>query len=81
MRKTLKIRDKTMQTSVVLDSKLLTEAMRYSGLTTERAVVEEALRLLMSLKAQEQVRELKGQLRWEGDLEAMRLSRFQEEQV
>ena len=43
-----------MRTNVVLDDKLVEEAMRYSGLTTKRAVIEEALRLLVRLKSQEE---------------------------
>ena len=61
-----------MRTYVVLDDKLLEDAMRYTGLTTKRAVIEEALRLLVRLKSQEEVRSLHGQLHWEGDLETMR---------
>ena len=40
-----------MRTNVVLDDKLVEEAMRCSGLTTKRAVIEEALRLLVRLKS------------------------------
>ena len=46
--------------------------MRFTGLTTKRAVIEEALRLLVRLKSQEEVRNLRGQLHWEGDWETMR---------
>ena len=63
-----------MRTNVVLDDKLVKDAMRYTGLTTKRAVIEEALRLLVRLKSQQEVRSLRGQLHWEGDLEAMRLN-------
>lgn len=68
-----------MRTNVVLDDSLVEEAMRYTGLTTKKAVIEEALRTLVRLKAQEAVRSLRGQLRWEGDLESMRRSRFEDE--
>jgi hypothetical protein len=34
--------------------------------------VEEALRLLIRLKQQEQIRKYRGKLPWEGDLEALR---------
>lgn len=61
-----------MRTNVVLDDKLVEEAMRFTGLTTKRALIEEALRLLVRLKSQEGVRNLRGQLHWEGDLETMR---------
>jgi Arc/MetJ family transcription regulator len=51
----------------------MTEAMNASGHRTKRAVVEEALRLLIQLKRQEQILSLRGKLKWEGDLEASRL--------
>lgn len=63
-----------MRTNVVLDDELVAKAMQYTGLTTKRAVIEEALRLLVRLKSQEEVRNLRGKLHWEGDLEAMRLN-------
>ena len=63
-----------MRTNVVLDDELMEKAMRYTGLTTKRAVIEEALRLLVRLKSQEEVLNLRGKLHWEGDLEAMRLN-------
>ncbi|MCY4411172.1 MAG: type II toxin-antitoxin system VapB family antitoxin [Caldilineaceae bacterium] len=63
-----------MRTNVVLNDELMEKAMRYTGLTTKRAVIEEALRLLVRLKSQEEVLNLRGKLHWEGDLEAMRLN-------
>ena len=48
--------------------------MSCSGATTKREMVEAALRLLVRLKAHEQVRSLRGRLQWTGDLETMRLS-------
>jgi hypothetical protein len=38
-------------------------------------VIEEALRTLIRVKSQEQVRSLQGKLRWEGDLGEMREKR------
>ena len=64
-----------MRTNVVIDDELMAEAMRCTGLKTKRAVIEEALRTLIRLKSQEQVRALRGKLRWEGDLAAMREGR------
>jgi len=49
--------------------------MSCSGATTKREMIETALRLLVRLKAHEQVRSLRGQLQLTGDLETMRLSR------
>ena len=64
-----------MRTNVVIDDELMAEAMRCTGLKTKRAVIEEALRTLIRLKSQGQVRTLRGKLRWEGDLAAMREGR------
>jgi Arc/MetJ family transcription regulator len=46
-------------------------------LRTKRAVVEEALRLLVRLKQQEQMKAAFGQLPWDGNLDAMRRDRHQ----
>ena len=64
-----------MRINVSLDEKLIEDAMRCSGATTERDAIEYALRLLVRLKSQEEVCSLRGQLHWQGDLEAVRLSR------
>jgi Arc/MetJ family transcription regulator len=61
-----------LRTNIVLDDALLAEAMRRTGLKTKRAVVEEALRTLVRLKRQEEIRELRGKLHWEGDLDELR---------
>ena len=65
-----------MRTNVVIDDELMAAAMESTGLKTKRAVIEEALRTLVRLKSQERVRSLYGKLQWEGDLNAMRESRF-----
>lgn len=62
----------TRRTNVVLDQDLVEEALALTGLKTKRAVIEEALRVLTTLRRQEQVRALRGQLTWEGDLAALR---------
>jgi len=65
-----------MRTNVVIDDELMTQAMASSGLATKKAVIEEALRTLIRLKNQEGVRQLRGQLHWEGDLGEMREGRL-----
>ena len=65
-----------MRTNVVIDDELMAQAMEFTGLKTKKAVIEEALRTLVRLKAQEQVRSLRGKLPWEGDLDEMRQGRF-----
>ena len=64
-----------MRTNIDIDDDLLSEAMRLSGLKTKKAVVEEALRRLIKLQRQVEIRGLRGKLRWEGDLEESRLGR------
>ena len=64
-----------MRTNIDIDDRLMREAMRSSGASTKRAVVEEALRLLIQTKAQESIRRLRGNVMWEGDLDASRLGR------
>jgi Arc/MetJ family transcription regulator len=64
-----------MRTNVVIDDELMAQAMKQTGLKTKKAVIEEALRTLVRLKSQEQVRSLRGKLHWEGDLDAMRQGR------
>jgi len=65
----------TIRTNVVLDRELVEEALALTGCKTKRAVIEEALHLLTGMKRQEQVRVLRGRLRWEGDLDALRTDR------
>ena len=61
-----------MRTNVEIDDKLIGQAMELSGARTKREAVDMALRTLVRLKNQEQIRRLRG-IGWEGDLEAMRL--------
>ena len=65
-----------MRTNVVIDDELLAEAMRCTGLVTKKAVIDEALSTLVRLRRQTQIRQLRGQLRWEGDLATLREGRF-----
>lgn len=64
-----------MRTNIEIDDRLMKEAMRTSGARTKRAVVEEALRLLVRTKSQGSIRRLRGKIAWEGDLNASRLAR------
>jgi Arc/MetJ family transcription regulator len=62
-----------MRTNIVIDDNLMTEALELSQLKTKRAVVETGLRLLIQIKKQERIKSLRGKLRWDGDLDQMRL--------
>ena len=62
-----------MRTNIVIDDKLMAEAIKLSQLKTKKAVVETGLRLLIQIKKQDRIRGLRGKLKWDGDLEKMRL--------
>lgn len=64
-----------MRTNIVLDDDLIDRARELTGLQTKREVVQEALRTLIRLHEQAQVRALRGKLKWEGDLHEQRLAR------
>lgn len=61
-----------MRANIVVDDKLMREALKLSGAKSKREVVDTALRTLVRLKRQESIRELRGKIQWEGDLDAMR---------
>ncbi|MDE0459604.1 MAG: type II toxin-antitoxin system VapB family antitoxin [Chromatiales bacterium] len=61
-----------MRTNIVIDDELLEDAMRATGAKTKREAVELGLAALVRLKEQEEVRGLRGKLRWTGDLDEMR---------
>jgi Arc/MetJ family transcription regulator len=64
-----------MRTNIVLDENLIEPAQKLTGIKTKREVVHEALRTLISLREQAEVRQLRGKLRWEGDLDDQRQAR------
>jgi len=53
-------------------------ALAATGHRTNKAVVQEALQLLVRLKGQEKLRELRGKIHWEGDLDEMRRDHLQD---
>ncbi len=62
-----------MRTNIVIDDELINEAMALSKTKTKKAVVEKGLRLLVHIKKQERIRLFRGKLKWDDDIEAMRL--------
>ena len=64
-----------MRTNIVIEDKLMRDTLRATGLKTKREVVELALRTLLNLKSQGEIRRLRGKLDWQGDLDAMRTDR------
>ncbi len=67
-----------MRTNIELDDQLVERAMRSSGARTKRAVVEAALQLLVKTHSQTAIRQLRGKVEWEGNLNKSRLGRVRE---
>ena len=63
------------RTNIMVDEKLVHEGIRLTGAPSIRALVDQALRDLVRREKQVELLQLKGKVRWEGDLEAMRATR------
>jgi len=61
-----------MRTNILIDDALMAEARRLTGMKTKRDTVELALKTLVRLKKQERIKDFRGKLKWEGDLDSMR---------
>lgn len=61
-----------MRTNIVIDDGLIAEAMELTGAKTKREVVELALKAAIRAAAYDDLRELRGKVDWQGDIEAMR---------
>lgn len=61
-----------MRTNIVIDDRLMSDALEATGLKTKKEAVELGLRLLVKKNKQEALRNLRGKLNWEGDLDDMR---------
>jgi Arc/MetJ family transcription regulator len=64
-----------MRTNVVIDDSLMMDALKSTGLKTKKDAIEAGLKLLVRQARQMKVREFRGKLHWQGDLEAMRTDR------
>jgi Arc/MetJ family transcription regulator len=62
-----------MRTNIVIDDKLMEQALKISNFRTKKEAVEEGLKLLIQRKSQERIKNLRGKVTWEGDLNQMRL--------
>lgn len=68
-----------MQQTIAVNQALLQQAIQLTGLPNATATVEKALQTTIKLQKQAQVKNFRGKLKWEGDLEAMRLDNLAEE--
>lgn len=63
-------------TEVVVSSDLIEKALQATGNPNRREVLELALRtLLRQMRAQEELKQMRGTVEWDGDLDAMRVDR------
>jgi Arc/MetJ family transcription regulator len=60
-----------MRTNIEIDDGVMAELLGRTGLSTKREVVDRALRKLLQIERQKDIRQLRG-IGWEGDLDAMR---------
>jgi Arc/MetJ family transcription regulator len=63
------------RTNIVLDDKLIKEGMKVTGIKTQRALVDHALRELLRHEAQTEILKLKGNVDWKGNLDEWRRGR------
>ncbi|MCX6969736.1 MAG: type II toxin-antitoxin system VapB family antitoxin [Verrucomicrobia bacterium] len=65
-----------MRTNIDLDEGLVSRGLHLSGLRTKKDLVNLALEEFVRRKDQKKILELRGKIRWKGDLDLMRGSRF-----
>lgn len=64
-----------MRTNIIIDDNLMAEALKATGVKTKKEAVELGLKTLITLHKQKVIKESKGKLKWEGDLDEMRMDK------
>lgn len=64
-----------MRTNIEIDEKLMADAQKASGLATKKQTVEQALRLMVKLRRQQEVSAAFGKYQWRGNLARSRAGR------
>ncbi len=64
-----------MRTNIVINDDLMAAAMQATGIESKKETVELGLQTLVRLHRQQKIRDLKGKLQWDGDLDEMRPDR------
>ncbi|TAJ39327.1 MAG: type II toxin-antitoxin system VapB family antitoxin [Reyranella sp.] len=64
-----------MRTNIEIDDRLMAEAQKASGLSTKKQTVEQALRLMVKLRRQQEVATAFGKYPWRGNLARSRAGR------
>ena len=63
------------RTNVVLDEELVKDCIQVTGIKTQSALIDHALRELLRRENQMKLLELKGKINWEGNLDVWRQGR------
>ena len=63
------------RTNIVLDDKLVKDCIEATGIKTQKALIDHALRELLRHEKQIKILELKGRINWNGNLDEWRQSR------
>ena len=61
--------------NILLDDQLVDKCMQTTGIKTQKALIDHALRELLRHESQTKILELKGKVNWEGDLGEWRKGR------
>jgi len=64
-----------MRTNIEIDDKLMAQARKLCGHATKKEAVEQALRLMIRLRRQQDVKAAFGKYRWRGNLDRSRRGR------
>ena len=67
--------DAAMRTNIEIDDKLIAKAMKALKVSKKKEAVNVALQRIVSMHAQRDVLQLRGQSEWRGNLDAMRTDR------
>jgi Arc/MetJ family transcription regulator len=66
-------KDNPMRINIIIDDTLMDDVLKATGAKSKREAVELGLKALLMSKQQEGIKAFKGKLKWEGDLEQMRI--------
>jgi Arc/MetJ family transcription regulator len=61
-----------MRTNIVIDDRLMKDALKVTGLRTKKEAVELGLQTLVRLSRQADIKRFRGKLAWEGNLRESR---------
>ena len=62
--------------NIVIDEVLMKKALKATGIKTQKEIVDFALKELIRRESQKKILELKGSVKWEGDIKERRKGRL-----